>query len=77
MPVPMLPLSLGWLAVVGCVGGWVRVGLSLRLLLLLLLWLRLLPELLMLPLAMLLLPGWCFWSSSPRGCLVTVRAKLW
>ncbi len=77
--VPLLPtlsLLLGGLAAVGCLWVWAGVGLMLLLRLLLLLWLPLLPELLMLPLALWLLPGWCFWSSSPRGCLVSVRAKL-
>ena len=76
MLVPRLLLSLGWVAVVGCVWVGAGVGLMLLLRLLLLLWLSLLPELLMLPLATWLLPGWGFWCSSPRGCLVCVRAKL-
>ncbi len=48
----------------------------LLLLLLPLLLLPLLPELLMLPLSLRLLPGWFFWVSSPRGCLACLRAKL-
>ena len=77
--VPRLLLSLGGVAVVGCV--WVGAGVVLTLLLRLLrlCWLLLLPELLMLPLVLLLLlllPGWCFRCSSPRGCLLCVRAKL-
>ena len=69
-PFPRLPLLLGWLAAVGCLWVWVGVGLMLPMRLLPLLWLPLLPELLMLPLmplALWLLPGWCFRCSSPRG----------
>ena len=72
----MLLLMWGWVAGVGCLWVWVWVGLLLLARPLLLIWLPLLPELLMLPLSLRLLPGWCFCVSSPRGCLACVRAKL-
>ena len=73
MPVPTLLLVLGGLAAVGCLWVWVGAGLSLPMRLLLLIWLPLLPELLLLPLATWLLPGWCFLGCSPRGCLRNQR----
>ena len=80
-PVLRLPLVWGGLAGVGCLWEWAGVGLlTLRLLLLLpLLLLPLLPELLLLPLlplALWLLPGGLRVFRGPRGCIVSVRAKL-